>query len=210
MKTTSIAIVFVLFFASEALAHLGSKHHSIWRKDPSVLFPLSWQSCGVESDSFQLNALSISPDPPIRGQKFTLSIKGHLSNAIGPEDVAKVVVKYGGFTLVSALFNICENLGKLNPSEFKCPISAGPFDISHSEVLPIEVPPGKYNIHVEAFSSSQFSGIFCLDLDLKIGSIKGPSSCRSPHHQLPKISLDQLVTLRDALIDAAYEIDAKN
>lgn len=198
------------------MAHLKMKYHTDFKSKTELFHPFSWQSCGVESDTFQLNTFSVNPDPLVRGQKFIVSLKGSLSQAIGPQDVAKVVVKYGGFTLVNSLFNICENLNKIQPNLFPCPIPAGDFDVTHTEILPLEVPPGRYQVHIEAFSSSQFTGIICLDSDFKIASVKDSSmvkmsSKQKPHQSLKQaLQLSELIGMQTAFLLRLSEVDLDN
>lgn len=94
-------------------------------------------TCGNPDDILKLEILDLLPDPPRRGQKLRIHIKGVLSETIVQGSYMDVIVKLQFLKLINKRFDLCEQL--LNVNE-KCPIAQGPLDIVKEVDLPSEMP----------------------------------------------------------------------
>ena len=121
----------------------------------------SWTNCGESSDLLSLKDLKITPDPPVRGQPLTIAFEGDLREPIEGSEMVNIQVKYGVIKIVDMTTNLCEELGKVDDVP-QCPFSPGHWRFNHTEVLPSDIPPGRYTLTIEAYSKKFKKGIFCI------------------------------------------------
>jgi hypothetical protein len=98
----------------------------------------STEWCSSPDDIFIPHNLTLTPDPPQRGQKLSLNIQGTLLKPITDQSIAHIKVKLGFIQLVDQNFDLCEQTKGLGK---ECPISEGPFSLEHDVDIPNEVPP---------------------------------------------------------------------
>ncbi|KAJ3341096.1 Phosphatidylglycerol/phosphatidylinositol transfer protein [Gonapodya sp. JEL0774] len=100
--------------------------------------------CGTDQDIFQLQALEISPDPPVKGHPISISAKGLLKDTVEPGANVSVLVKIGLVKLVNQDFDLCE-LIKGNLDE-ECPLQPGERELKRTFELPEDAPKGHYRV----------------------------------------------------------------
>jgi hypothetical protein len=77
---------------------------------------------------------------------------------------ADVVVKLGLIKLLSRRIDICEE-ARANNVSLQCPVEDGEHEVTHTVELPREIPPAKFNVHLNAFTAED-ADLMCLDLSI--------------------------------------------
>jgi len=90
-----------------------------------------------------IDHVDLSPNPPVPGQKLTISGNGTFSKDIEPGATVFLQVKYGLITLIKQEADLCDNLPKI---DITCPLEKGLFTIKKEVDIPKQVPPGKYTV----------------------------------------------------------------
>ncbi|CAO1618894.1 unnamed protein product [Parajaminaea phylloscopi] len=121
-----------------------------------------WSSCGQPSDAVEVQSIEVSPDPPVPGQNLTVKAKGIVKSRIEEGSIADVTVKIGLIKLLSKQFDICEE-ARNNDVAVKCPVQPGEYEITQVVALPREIPPAKFNVHVNAIGAKD-EDLTCLDI----------------------------------------------
>ncbi|KAJ7948080.1 MD-2-related lipid recognition domain-containing protein / ML domain-containing protein [Quillaja saponaria] len=85
----------------------------------------------------KVDGVKISPDPVVRGKPATFSISASAGEAISGGKLT-IEVEYFGVHVHTETHDLCE--------ETACPVAAGNFVISHSQILPAITPPGSYTL----------------------------------------------------------------
>ncbi|KAG2199247.1 hypothetical protein INT47_010622 [Mucor saturninus] len=93
-------------------------------------------NCGDASDILTIDYVTLSPDPPVKGEELTIDFKGYLSETVPNGTTVQVIVKYGVVKLIQKTFDFCE---KIEEVDEKCPIPQG--ELSFTK--------GKYTVHAE-------------------------------------------------------------
>jgi len=118
-----------------------------------------WTSCGTASDSLTISGVTISPDPPVKGQNVTVAVSGSLSESITSGTVT-IKIKYGIIYIVNETDNICT----ADP-QITCPITAGTQAIKQTVLVPDTIPAGNYAAGVSAYDQNNLQ-IFCVNVTL--------------------------------------------
>jgi ML domain len=126
-----------------------------------------WEVCGSRQEAVVLKEINVKPDPPVPGQNLTVYAKGIVNEDIEPGTYADVVVKLGFIRLLSKRFDVCE-LAEENDAELKCPKKQGEYEITHTVELPREIPPARFNVHVNGKTQADVD-LMCLDLNIDFG-----------------------------------------
>jgi hypothetical protein len=151
--------------------------------------PLKWSYCNDTSkegegsskdqnkDSpypIKLTELTIDPNPPKKGAKVKLSLKGSVANGttIAKGAKATYTVKLGLIQLAKKTVDLCDTLNKLKDVP-KCPVEAGEFSVSQEHVFPGEAPAGKYTVEVEAVAADTKTQLICVKAELVMPLIGG-------------------------------------
>ncbi|XP_042476867.1 putative phosphatidylglycerol/phosphatidylinositol transfer protein DDB_G0282179 [Macadamia integrifolia] len=106
-----------------------------------------------------VSEVEMSPDPVVRGQPATFSIMASTDEAISGGNVV-IDVSYFGVHIHKETHDLCE--------ETSCPISAGDFVLSHSQVLPGYTPPGSYTLKM-IMNNAEGNELTCVSFDFRIG-----------------------------------------
>ncbi|PWN44447.1 hypothetical protein IE81DRAFT_272865, partial [Ceraceosorus guamensis] len=123
-----------------------------------------WKSCGEETDAVEVKSIEVTPDPPKPGQNLTVTASGIVKSRIEAGTYADVVVKLGLIKLLTRRFDVCEE-AKKNDAEVQCPVEAGEYKITQTVALPREIPPAKFNVHVNGATQDE-QNLLCLDLSV--------------------------------------------
>ncbi|KIW32364.1 uncharacterized protein PV07_03916 [Cladophialophora immunda] len=87
--------------------------------------------------------VDLSPNPPLPGQKLTITANGTFSKDIDPGATVFLQVKYGLITLIKQEADLCDNLPKI---DITCPLKEGVMTLKKEVDIPKQVPPGKYTV----------------------------------------------------------------
>lgn len=120
---------------------------SMLSSSSSAAFDGSIVNCGSPDFVFQPDHITLSPDPPRRGEQLTVEVSGTLTEDVIVGSYADVTAKLGLIKLYGKRLDLCEessNIGK------ECPYKEGPQTVRHVVDIPREIPPGKYSITVRA------------------------------------------------------------
>ncbi|ODQ79763.1 hypothetical protein BABINDRAFT_161463 [Babjeviella inositovora NRRL Y-12698] len=102
-----------------------------------------------EPQLLELKSLTISPNPPLRGENMTISAVAYLSKDIAEGAYVEVDVFYGYIKLLHQTYDLCEQIGEV---DMECPLKAGEYTIIKQVAIPDQVPPGKYVVNARAFT----------------------------------------------------------
>lgn len=76
--------------------------------------------------------------------------------------IADVTVKIGLIKLLQNQFDICKE-ARNNDVALQCPVEPGEYAITQVVALPREIPPAKFNVHINAIGAKD-EDLTCLDL----------------------------------------------
>lgn len=83
-----------------------------------------------------IDYVTLSPDPPVKGEDLTIGFKGYLSETVPNGTTVQVIVKYGVVRLLQKKFDFCE---KIEEVDEKCPIPKGELTFTKVVALPKEI-----------------------------------------------------------------------
>jgi len=120
-----------------------------------------WSDCGTNKDIFKVGTVSILPDPPVKGKNLTVIVTGTISKEITKGNL-KLDVKYSFVTIMDKTLDLCQ--------ETSCPIPAGEFKKSITDVIP-DVAPTTAVYYITATASDETDEeILCAKVQFKMGS----------------------------------------
>ncbi|KAK0520828.1 hypothetical protein OC835_007082 [Tilletia horrida] len=122
----------------------------------------TWRSCGSPDDLVDVHSISVSPDPPQPGKNMTVRASGTVKERIEEGAYAMVDVKLGLIRLLHRQVDICEE-ARANNADVQCPVDPKDYDITQTVQLPSQIPPAKFGVHMEAFTTDD-NPMLCLDL----------------------------------------------
>jgi len=144
------ATLFALLTAASAInldsRSLFSSQNAMVEEEPTFTVPGKnpLNFCADPKDYIgQIDFVDLSPNPPIPGQKLTVTANGTFSKDIEPGATVFLQVKYGLITLIKQEADLCDNLPKIDMS---CPLEKGVLSIKKEVDIPKQVPPGKYTV----------------------------------------------------------------
>ncbi|KND00757.1 sterol transporter [Spizellomyces punctatus DAOM BR117] len=143
MKTFYLLVLGLLAIGS-AVSALSLQYQRL--QFPLLLTQGSVQDCGSPDDIFHLESITVTPDPPKRGENLTVDVKGYLDEDVDAGAYADVRVKLGLIKLLDTRINLCDEITRIDR---ECPIEKGPVHINHTVELPRELPPGKYQVFID-------------------------------------------------------------
>ncbi|WFC98581.1 meiotic recombination [Malassezia yamatoensis] len=108
----------------------------------------TWSQCGGDEVAVHVESIELSPESPQRGQNLTVHGKATLTSEADFGTYVDVSVRVGFLRIFSQRVDVCEALRE-NNAEVQCPAQPGHYDVTHTALLPSQIPPAKYNVHVE-------------------------------------------------------------
>lgn len=116
------------------------------------------ESCGFpDTDLFRLDSITLSPDPPVRGENLRVVVKGQVKEDVGDGSV-DVKVKLGQYiTILNKRYSLCEVAGEFSET---CPIGNGQREWVKDIALPSVIPPGRFKADV-TISTADGRSIAC-------------------------------------------------
>jgi hypothetical protein len=101
-------------------------------------------------DTIHITSVDLDPNPPKAGQPLVIKAKGTVDEEIDEGAYVQLTVKYGLIRLISTKADLCEQIGNVDLS---CPVKPGEIEVVKSVDLPKEIPPGKYTVLADVYSS---------------------------------------------------------
>ncbi|KAG8817579.1 Phosphatidylglycerol/phosphatidylinositol transfer protein [Serendipita sp. 399] len=160
----------------------------IIQKNAESVMPLdppkrwSWTDCGSPDDLIEVKSIEVKPDPPKPGQDLEITAKGYVKETLEvslviprgccefPNDgimfdallqegtYADVLVKVGLIKLLQKRFDVCEEARNANAT-IQCPVEPGDYTVVQTVQLPKEIPPAKFNVHVNVYNVDDASAV---------------------------------------------------
>jgi hypothetical protein len=132
--------------------------------------PLKWTYCDEDEASkyaLQITDFKLEPNPPRKGEKVKVQVKGKLASEITAGAKVTYSVKFGLIQLTKKTADLCELLSKIKDKDVpKCPVKAGELAVVREQEFPSEAPAGKYTIEAEAVAADGKTTILCVKADL--------------------------------------------
>ena len=122
-----------------------------------------WSNCGTSADGGTINNVTISPNPPAKGQNLTVTASFTLKHQVTAGNVA-IVIKYSFITVLNKNEPVCD-LAK--DAGHPCPIAASTITVTQSAEIPSAAPGGHYTGSIIA-TDQNGDRLFCIDLDFHL------------------------------------------
>lgn len=134
--------------------------------------PVKWTYCDEdESNSYALKItdFKVTPNPPKKGEKVKVEVKGKLTGEISKGAKVTYSVKLGLIQLTKKTVDLCDTLASIKDKDIpKCPVKAGDIVLSKEHDFPSEAPAGKYTIEAEAVAADGKTTILCVKADMTL------------------------------------------
>jgi hypothetical protein len=144
---------------------LGSVQHALQSEYSTT--ELKYEICDESSNTFHLESLKISPDPPQKGQKLIISLVGELNTEVAMGTSLEVSVKFMRIPILKRQLDLCEELAKVADAPAKCPITPGRKEWTYTVDLPESAPNGKYSADVK-IKDQTGQQVFCTKASMDI------------------------------------------
>eukprot|EP01098_Paradermamoeba_levis_P005326 TRINITY_DN2255_c0_g1_i1.p1 TRINITY_DN2255_c0_g1~~TRINITY_DN2255_c0_g1_i1.p1 ORF type:complete len:143 (+),score=31.27 TRINITY_DN2255_c0_g1_i1:122-550(+) len=119
-----------------------------------------WTNCGTNSDHIHIKTVKIVPDPPVRGQKISVTFNATLDEPVKSGEIS-LDVKWGFITILKKTLPLCSIIQPYEP----CPLAAGVITRTITEDIPSVIPGGHYSIHVIATDQAS-QELACIQVDV--------------------------------------------
>lgn len=125
----------------------------------------SYTVCDVSENTFKLEHIEISPNPPHKNQNLDINMKGNLNEKIDFGTTISIKIHYTFFKVYDKTLDLCKELEKYSDS-IKCPIEKGLQDIKYVTQISKEILNGKYKVSVKIKQKN--TKVFCINMKLQI------------------------------------------
>ncbi|KAI7734088.1 hypothetical protein M8C21_007032 [Ambrosia artemisiifolia] len=145
-----IVLLYFLLMIAPSIHATDFKYCNKWKEYPVMV-------SGVE----------IIPNPIIKGKESSFIISAFTDKPLSGGEVV-IGVAYFGWSVYSETGDLCANIS--------CPVPAGDFTISYSQLLPSIAPPGSYTLTLKVKDGNK-NELTCIKFDFSIGfftSSEGP------------------------------------
>lgn len=119
------------------------------------------QNCGSPSDHLHNLNVTLTPDPPVKGQNVSVIASGTLDEEITGGEVA-ITVTVLGIPVINEKKALCNDF-----KEVVCPIPSGPWTLRITELLPSWIPSGTYELK-GIISDQNSQEVACISAQLNI------------------------------------------
>jgi len=127
----------------------------------ACIYAEPYTNCSSPSAHFHIDTISITPDPPKKGQHLQVTASGRLDKTITAGNV-NIQIKYLGVVVVNENEDIC----KIAPKP-GCPIAAGAYKQSAGADIPGSVPGGRYTGSIKITDQDK-QEVACINLDFRL------------------------------------------
>ncbi|KIW55773.1 hypothetical protein PV05_04500 [Exophiala xenobiotica] len=146
MKATVLILSLLTASVASSRSLFGATNQNALVDEPQ--FPVPGKNplnfCADPKDYIlEVDYVDLSPNPPLPGQKLTITANGTFHKDIEPGATVFLQVKYGLITLIKQEADLCDNLPQIDMS---CPIKEGVMTLKKEVDIPKQVPPGKYTV----------------------------------------------------------------
>jgi len=125
--------------------------------------PVPYTNCGTSGDKATIKSITADPFPPVKGADITVDVSGTLQVTVDRGSHYEIDVSFDGIQLLQKTGDLCD----LSPDKFKCPVAAGPLDISDTLNIPSIAPSGTYDIKVIAKDQAG-EELLCVSIELDL------------------------------------------
>lgn len=125
----------------------------------------SYSLCDVSENTFKLQELIPTPNPPKKGELLSVTLKGNLLEKIDFGSSIEMKIHYSFIKVYDKTLNLCEELEK-HSNSIKCPIEKGVVDIKYTTEVSNEMLNGKYKILVKI--KQKDTKVLCANIKLQI------------------------------------------
>lgn len=105
-----------------------------------------------DSYKLEIESVDLSPNPPLPGQKLTISAEGTLLERIEKGATVNLEVKWGLITLIKQTVDLCDELKNV---DLECPLEKGKMVLTKEVDLPKQIPPGSYSVLADVYNQKQ-------------------------------------------------------
>lgn len=130
----------------------------------TLRYMTSWDyvNAGLPTDPLQIDAITVTPDPPKPGGEVKLTIKGTVQEAIEDGASFDVTLKLGLIKLLQKRFDLFAELRdssptagwSANPDPAGGPIKPGDLELTVTMQLPREVPQAKFVLNARGYTAA--------------------------------------------------------
>jgi len=121
-----------------------------------------WTDCSKSTDEFTIQKVVITPDPPKKGANLTVAVTGNYKTGIKSGTI-HLTVKFSVITLLDKSLPLCGDLTTVT-----CPIAAGPWTHTISELIPGDAPGGSYTGKATISDDGTKGEIACITFGVKL------------------------------------------
>ncbi|KAJ9559116.1 hypothetical protein OSB04_013730 [Centaurea solstitialis] len=132
--------------------------YSIFIIAPSI-YATDFKYCKKKEYVIKVKEVVVAPDPITRGTETSFTISAYTDKPISGGKVV-IDVAYFGWNVYSQTGDLCD--------KSSCPIPAGDFAISHSQLLPTFAPPGSYTLSLKMQDGNK-NELTCIKFSFSIG-----------------------------------------
>lgn len=112
-----------------------------------------------------IHEINLVPNPPARGKNLTIKGSGRALKEVKSGAYVDIELRLGLIKLLTKRFDLCELIDQKHVDGLECPIGVGEHTMYKDIKLPIEIPPGSYNVVARAFNADG-TLLSCLTGDL--------------------------------------------
>ena len=112
-----------------------------------------------------IHEINLLPNPPARGKNLTIKGSGTALKEVKSGAYVDLELRLGLIKLLTKRFDLCELINQKHVDGLECPIGVGEHTMYKDIKLPIEIPPGSYNVIARAFNADD-TLLSCLTGDL--------------------------------------------
>lgn len=167
MKTLLVLFAAVIAARSESMQRWSDLEHAAeLRKFSNNATKLAdiWSDCSSSGDSVKILSVSVTPDPPEKGQKVMADVKLQFTEEVEGGSL-NILVKYKNyFPVMNKKEDLCNIPNILSES---CPLQAGTHDATFVQTFPSYAPYGTYVGKVVAKDKSG-NELMCMKLNFSV------------------------------------------
>ncbi|MFG2715677.1 ML domain-containing protein [Streptomyces goshikiensis] len=122
-----------------------------------------WEDAGLPTDVLEIRSIEVTPDPPVRGRDLKVTIEATAKQEITGGAYMRATVKLGLIKLLTKEFDLFQLLKGDTSNGWTLTRASGPSAdpitpgevklIGAFEPLSKQIPPGKFNVDVSAFTA---------------------------------------------------------
>jgi hypothetical protein len=119
-------------------------------------------------DILKIKDISLSPNPPVPGQKLFIKALGDLRSTVCGPIIVRLTVQYGYITIFNKPLDMCDYKDEIEPGMEKCEFKPKLYNITKTADIPKQIPPGVYTVTANAETEAGKT-ITCLTAKVQMG-----------------------------------------